>query len=59
MTTLISYGVNGTKYAGLSTDEKPTTDVPNGAEFLEMNTGKTYYYDAENETWREWGASPK
>jgi hypothetical protein len=35
---------------GLSTDTKPT-NVPNGSEFLEMNTGKTYYF---NETAGAW-----
>ena len=56
MVTLISTGVNGTQFAGLSTDSKPTEGVPNGATFVEMNTGKLYFYDAANEQWREWGA---
>ena len=42
-------------FFGLSTDSKPT-DVANGSCFLEMNTGKIYFYDAANSTWREWGA---
>ena len=37
---------------GLSTDDKPT-DVSNGSKFIEMDTGKIYMYDAENEQWRE------
>lgn len=41
---------------GLSTDTKPTEGVGNGSAFLEMDTGKIYFYDAENTTWREWGA---
>ena len=58
MVTLISTGVNGTQYAGLSTDSsKPTEGVPNGATFVEMDTGKLYFYDADNETWIEWGSS--
>lgn len=45
-------------YYGLSTDNsKPTTDVANGSAFVEMDTSKLYFYDAEGETWREWGAS--
>ena len=42
-------------YYGLSTDAKPT-DALNGACFIEMNTGKIYFFDADNATWREWGA---
>ena len=42
---------------GLSTDEKPTTldgaKVDNGAVFIEMDTGKIYMYDQENEQWKE------
>lgn len=30
---------------GLSTDEKPTEDVPNGAIFVEMDTSQTYRFD--------------
>ena len=56
MTTLVSTGINGTQYAGLSTDSKPTENVPNGAAFIEMDTGKLYFYDADNQQWREWGA---
>ena len=38
---------------GLSTDSKPTGDtVGNGSCFLEMDTGKAYFYDAENSQWR-------
>lgn len=36
----------------LSTDSKPTGgDLYNGSKLIEMDTGKTLYYDAENETW--------
>lgn len=42
-------------YYGISDDQKPT-DALNGACFIEMNTGKIYFYDADNATWREWGA---
>ena len=43
---------------GLSTDDKPTrlngTDkVANGSTFVEIDTGKKYMYDAENEEWCE------
>ena len=34
------------RMVGMSTDTKPTEDVPNGASFLEMDTGKNYLFDA-------------
>ncbi len=48
--------VRATTFYGLSTDTKPTEGVGNGSAFLEMDTGKIYFYDADNTTWREWGA---
>lgn len=48
--------VRPTKLWGLSTDEKPTTNIANGSTFIEMDAGKLYFYDAANGTWREWGA---
>lgn len=45
-------------YFGLSTDTpKPTEGVANGSAFIEMDTGKLYFYDLDNETWREWGGA--
>lgn len=45
----------GNTYYGLSTNTpKPTGAVLNGREFKEMDTGKVYYYDAENQQWLEW-----
>ena len=37
---------------GLSTDTKPI-DADNGCIFIEMDTGKIYFYDKENTQWRE------
>ncbi len=37
---------------GLSTDSKPT-DVTNASTFFEMDTGKVFIFDKENETWHE------
>lgn len=47
--------LNATLY-GLSGDDKPnkTFDdipLPNGAKFVEMDTKKVYFWDAENEQW--------
>lgn len=42
---------------GLSTDTKPTTlggkTIENGSVFIEIDTGKMYMYDLENEQWKE------
>lgn len=42
---------------GLSTDEKPTElngkAIENGSTYIEIDTGKIYLYDLENEEWKE------
>jgi len=42
---------------GLSTDTKPTTiggkTISNGTSFIEIDTGKLYIFDKENEEWNE------
>ena len=42
---------------GLSTDTKPTQVgeryVDNGSTFIEINTGKIFFYDLSTETWKE------
>lgn len=45
---------------GMSEDEKPTgifqeRRIQNGSSFLEMDTGKLYFYNAEKESWIEFG----
>lgn len=43
------------QYQGLSSDTKPTgADVVNGSRFLEIDTGKTYMYDAAGSRWLEY-----
>lgn len=41
---------------GLSTDEKPTEiggkKVDNGSIFVEIDTGKIFFYDLESEEWK-------
>lgn len=37
---------------GLSSNPKPT-DAPNGSTFWEMDTGKIFAFDKENNLWRE------
>ena len=42
---------------GLSTDNKPTEmsdkEIQNGSTFIEIDTGKIYLYDLENQQWKE------
>ena len=42
---------------GLSTDEKPieigNKKIANGSVFIEIDTGKIFFYDLENEQWKE------
>ena len=44
--------VNQTYY-GLSTDSKPTSGVGNGSCFIEMDTGKVYFFNAAGNAWIE------
>lgn len=46
MITRNRYNLQGdTCYQGLSTDEKPTENVPINSLFLELDTGDFYYFD--------------
>lgn len=62
MITRIKTNGDINRYCGLSTDTKPTTDVPNGSTFYEIDTSDLYMYDLENGTWvkqaRGCGESP-
>lgn len=40
---------------GLSTDQKPTDGIGNGSIFIEMNTGKAYFFNGASSTWLEVG----
>ena len=41
-----------TVFFGLSTDTKPKAE--NGSCFIEMDTGKLCFYDADGAQWTEW-----
>lgn len=47
-----------TTYFGLSTDDKPE-DAGNGSCFIEMDSGKIYFFDASDggDGWIEWGGA--
>lgn len=49
----VKFASTGTYY-GKSTDTKPQ-NAGNGSVFIEMDTGKLYFYDAEGAEWFEWG----
>lgn len=44
------------EFRGLSTDTKPTElddkSIANGSVFIEMDTQKIFFFDAENEQWK-------
>lgn len=44
-------------YSGLSSETKPTTaggnTVPNGSRWREVDTGKTFHFNAHNDKWYE------
>lgn len=42
------------EYCGTSTEQKPTKNVENGSWFTEIDTGKKYRFDAENQKWDIW-----
>lgn len=43
----------GAELKGLSTDEKPIEDIPNGSSFYEMDTKKVFMFDEQNSRWIE------
>lgn len=46
-------------YRGMAADSKPTDGIPNGSDFLEMDTGKTWYFDADSGDWVDPTATPE
>ena len=42
-------------YAGLSTEQKPTEGLATGSMFIELNTGKVYYFNADTTSWAVFG----
>ena len=53
MATLINYTGGYMEFAGLSTEDKPTDGVAMGSIFVEVNTGKVYFYNSQAESWVE------
>ena len=53
----VDAGINYIEAAGLSTDEKPAEKVATGSVFVEVDTGKAYFYNETAEEWAEIGGS--
>lgn len=55
MISIFKKNNNEIEFRGLSTDEKPQlineSEVKNGTVFIEIDTGKIYFYDLTNKTW--------
>lgn len=53
----VESGEKELEFRGLSTDEKPFTvggkTIANGSVFIEIDTGKIYFFDIDSETWKE------
>ena len=56
MVSMMNYNGGPNVYAGISTDSKPTGNLSNGACYIEIDTSKLYFYDADGNQWLEWGA---
>lgn len=48
-----THDLRGMDVRCLSTDKKPTSGIPNGAICIEIDTGKGYLFDEDNEKWWE------
>lgn len=36
---------------GLSTDVKPTSEIPNGSVFIEIDTGSVFFFNGSTNAW--------
>ena len=52
---IVSTNGNIVNYMGLSTEEKPTEGLATGSLFIELDTGKVYYFNADTTTWAVFG----
>ena len=55
MITVLKNGENYKVFAGKSTDSKPS-GCGNGSQFIEVDTGYEYVYDAEGDAWTKMGS---
>ena len=52
---IVSTNGNIVNYMGLSTEAKPTEGLATGSLFIELNTGKVYYFNADTSVWAVFG----
>ena len=51
----LAVGLHYYKFAGKTGDTKPVADdICTGSQYLDIQTGKTYYYDEAGTTGNEW-----
>lgn len=53
MVDMTNYKGGANEYAGLSTDSKPIEGVATGAIFVEVDTGKVFFFNEAANTWVE------
>ena len=53
MVNMTNYTGGSNEYAGISTDSKPVEGVATGAIFVEVDTGKVYFFNEASNTWVE------
>ena len=51
--TLITNNGGYVEYAGLHTDSKPTDGIATGSVFIEVDTGKVFFFNSEGSAWIE------
>lgn len=57
---VIDAETNYVEAMGLSTDVKPTSGICTGSIFIEVDTGKAYFFDEDNVVWyskEDWDAA--
>ena len=53
ITTIETNGRKYNEFAGTSLDTKPTIGIGTGSIFIEVDTGKVFFYNEEGNTWVE------
>lgn len=53
ITTIETNGRKYNEFAGTSLDTKPTNGVGTGSIFVEVDTGKVFFYNEAGNTWVE------
>jgi hypothetical protein len=54
ITTIETNGKKYNEFAGTSLDTKPTNGIGTGSIFIEVDTGKVFFYNADAASGSEW-----